>query len=59
MASTKSFRQYFPRYTPDERTAAVIDAAREIRIRADREKKIVEISAGFDRIFSREELYAA
>jgi DNA polymerase-3 subunit alpha (Gram-positive type) len=58
MSSTKNFRQYFSRYTPDERTAPVADAARDIRVRADKENKIIEIDASFDRLFPRETLYA-
>ena len=58
MADKNNFRSYFPRYAPDERTAPVVDCARDIHIRADRDKKIVEISASFGRVFTRDALYA-
>lgn len=54
----KDFSFYFPRYAPDPELRPVTDAAQDIRIRCDREKKIVEITASFGCIFDKNELYA-
>ena len=54
----RDFSFYFPRYAPDHELRPVTDAAQDIRIRCDREKKIVEITASFGCIFNKDELYA-
>ncbi len=54
----RDFTFCFPRYTPPPALKPITDAAQDIRIRCDREKKIVEFTASFGCIFNKDDLYA-
>ncbi len=49
--------QKLSRYQPDRQTTELLSAAGEYTVRADREKRMLEITAAFDRIIDKDELY--
>ncbi len=55
----KTFLEIFYKYHPSEqRFAAVLERASDIRIKADRELRMIEVSAAFDYTVPKELLYA-
>ena len=54
----KTFFEIFSRYEPSEQVASWLREASEIRMRADKEKRMLEISAAFPTLHTKEELYA-
>ena len=59
--SEKNFFEIFNLYTPSDELYAAegfLSAAREIRVRADKEKRFLEISAQFPKLVEKELLYA-
>ncbi len=54
----KSFFEIFHKYSPQERYASWLATAADIRMRADKEKRMLEISAAFPALVKKTELYA-
>ena len=54
---TKTFLQIFAKYQANEHCARILDRAQNIKVEADKEKRMMRVSADFDRIVSKEDLY--
>ena len=54
----KTILEYFPKYAPDERVRALLLSAENVSLRADRERRMAELSASFPQIIDKKELYA-
>lgn len=55
----KSLPEYFPAYTPaSESRASVMKCAKEVSLRVDRERRMVEVRAFFPEIVEKSLLYA-
>jgi len=55
----KSFFEIFHKYTPSEHFANWLAGASDIRMRADKEQRILEVSAAFPALVKKRELYEA
>jgi len=53
----KTFLQIFEKYNADEHCAAILEKAQNIKIQADKEKRLMQVSADFPCIISKEDLY--
>ncbi|MBE6579991.1 MAG: PolC-type DNA polymerase III [Ruminococcaceae bacterium] len=53
----KSFFEIFSKYQPDAADAAWLGKAKNITLRADKEKRIIEIRAAFDELIKKATLY--
>ncbi len=53
----KSFLEIFHKYTPRPEDAAWLSKASDIRLRADKEKRMIEVSAAFPETVSKATLY--
>ena len=54
----KTLLQIFEKYQPSAQNAAWMQAATDIRMRADKERRMVEISAAFPALVEKRALYA-
>ena len=55
----KNLLEIFAKYEPNERTAAWMLTATDIRLRADKERRMIEVSAAFPALVAKSALYAA
>ena len=55
----KNLLEIFSKYQPSERTAAWMLSATDIRLRADKERRMIEVSAAFPALVEKRALYAA
>jgi DNA polymerase III alpha subunit (gram-positive type) len=54
---SKTFLQIFEKYKADEQSAKILELAQNIKIQADKEKRMMQVSVDFSRIVSKEDLY--
>ncbi|MBO5355974.1 MAG: PolC-type DNA polymerase III [Clostridia bacterium] len=54
----KNLLQIFEKYQPSERNAAWMLTATDIRLRADKERRMIEVSAAFPALIEKRTLYA-
>ena len=55
----KNLLEIFSKYQPSERTAAWMLSSTDIRLRADKERRMIEVSAAFPALVEKRALYAA
>ncbi len=53
----KTFLQIFEKYTASEKDAKILSTAEDIKIQADRENRIIQASAKFNKLIEKEDLY--
>ncbi len=53
----KTFLQIFEKYNANENCARILDRAQNIKIQADKEKRLMQVSVDFPCIVSKEDLY--
>ena len=53
----KTLRELLNKYLPTDEQASILDEGTVVRSRIDKEKRILELTASFDRIISKEKLY--
>ena len=54
----KTFLQIFEKYHANENCARILEKAQNIKIQADKEKRLMQVSVDFERIVSKEDLYS-
>ena len=55
----RSLLEIFSRYEPSEHTAAWMKQATDVKLRADKERRMIEVSAAFPALVEKRDLYAA
>ncbi len=53
----KTFLQIFERYHANEATARILEQAQNIKLQADKENRIIQVSADFPMLVAKEEIY--
>ena len=53
----KTFLQIFEKYVPSERDAKILDSASNIKVSADKQSRMLQVSCSFDKLVRKETLY--
>jgi len=53
----RTFLQIFEKYNANEHCARILQNAQNIKIQADKEKRMMQVSVDFPRIVSKDDLY--
>ena len=56
---SKNLAEVFNKYTPSSARRGWMEAAQSLSVKADKERRIVEVTAAFSAILEKDELYAA